>query len=89
LGYDQYYFAPIGISSYWWRTPDDYLEWLNWREAMCLTRTVDFIDFSQLTEDQKKDLENLRDKLQKRKAALEEEMALLDEGLEKLNDKLG
>jgi cell division protein FtsB len=56
---------------------------------MCLTRTVDFIDFSQLTEDQKKDLEYLRDKLQKRKAALEEEMALLDEGLEKLNDKLG
>jgi cell division protein FtsB len=56
---------------------------------MCLTRTVDCIDFSQLTAEQKQDLEKLRDKLKQRKEALEEEMALLDEGLEKLNEKLG
>ena len=56
---------------------------------MCLTRTVDCIDFSQLTQQQKTELEKLRQRLQKRKVALEEELAHLDEGLEKLQEKIG
>jgi hypothetical protein len=56
--------------------------------AMCLTRTIDCIDFTQLTPQQKSELERLKQRLEKRKEALEEELAHLDEGLEKLVEKL-
>jgi uncharacterized protein YlxW (UPF0749 family) len=54
---------------------------------MCLTSTVDVIDYNSLSPKQKKQLDVLKRKLQARRKALQERINDLDRGLQKLEKK--
>jgi hypothetical protein len=57
-------------------------------KIMCLTNTVDVIDFGKLDEPKKEKLRAMKAKLEARRQSLQQRIADLDEGLIKLNQAL-
>jgi hypothetical protein len=55
---------------------------------MCLTNTVNFIDFDKLTPEHRTQLNDLKQKLQARKETLQKGMNELDQKLQLLEEKL-
>ena len=55
---------------------------------MCLTRTIDLIDFENLGPEQLDKIREVKQRLSERKEALLEELAHIDEGLGKLDERL-
>jgi hypothetical protein len=54
---------------------------------MCLTNTVNLIDFDNMSDPQLKQIEDLKAKMYAHKKELEERLAELNEGIKKLEDK--
>jgi hypothetical protein len=56
--------------------------------VMCFTTTVNLINFDELSPTQKKQLDELKQKLQARKEALQKRVDEIGQGLQKLDQKL-